>query len=158
MITGAHSIIYSTDPQADRRFFRDVLKLTHVDAGAGWLIFGLPPAELAVHPGEKNDVQELYLLCHDVAAFVAAMKKRRRQCTPGERLKLGSADVPDVTWRREARCLRAATPTPQSRQAKGLIPIDWGRGCSPGQSFVRSTRARASVCAPETSTGTPLYG
>ena len=55
MINGAHTVIYSTDPEADRAFFRDVLELTHVDVGDGWLIFGLPPAEVAVHPSEKND-------------------------------------------------------------------------------------------------------
>ena len=63
MITGVHSIIYSTDPEADRAFLRDVLELTNVDVGDGWLIFGLPPSEIAVHPSEKNDVQELYLMC-----------------------------------------------------------------------------------------------
>ena len=55
MITGAHSIIYSTDAEADRSFPRDVLKFSHVDVGHGWLIFGLPPAELAVHPAENNN-------------------------------------------------------------------------------------------------------
>jgi len=50
MINGAHSIIYSKNPDADRAFFRDVLKLPNVDVGGGWLIFGLPPAEVAVHP------------------------------------------------------------------------------------------------------------
>ena len=50
MITGAHSIIYTTNPEADRAFLRDILQLTNVDAGPGWLIFGLPPAEVAVHP------------------------------------------------------------------------------------------------------------
>ena len=57
MIIGAHSIIYSTDPEADRAFLRDVLNLTNVDAGGGWLIFGLPPAEVAVHPSDRNDKQ-----------------------------------------------------------------------------------------------------
>jgi hypothetical protein len=71
MITGAHSIIYSTDAEADREFLRDVLKLTNVDVGHGWLIFGLPPAEVAVHPSEKNDVHEFYLMCDDVNAFIA---------------------------------------------------------------------------------------
>lgn len=55
MITGAHSIIYSTNAEADRAFLREVLKLPHVDAGEGWLIFGLPPPEVAVHPSPKND-------------------------------------------------------------------------------------------------------
>ena len=74
MITGAHSVIWSTDPEADRAFLRDVLNLPHVDAGHGWLIFGLPPAEVAVHPSEKNGVHELYLLCEDVGAFREAMQ------------------------------------------------------------------------------------
>jgi len=80
MITGAHSIIYSTNPDADRAFFRDVLEFTNVDVGGGWLIFGLPPAEVAVHPGEKNDVHEFYLMCDDVNALVETMTKRGVQC------------------------------------------------------------------------------
>ena len=81
MITGAHSIIYSKEPEADRAFLRDVLQFPHVDVGGGWLIFGLPPAEVAVHPGEENDVHEFYLMCDDVKAFVADMKKRRIVCS-----------------------------------------------------------------------------
>jgi hypothetical protein len=80
MITGAHSIIYSTNPDADRAFFRDVLELTNVDVGGGWLIFGLPPAEVAVHPSDKNDRHELYLMCDDVEAFVSEMKARNIRC------------------------------------------------------------------------------
>jgi len=82
MINGPHTILYSTDPEADRAFLRDVLELPNVDVGDGWLIFGLPPAEVAVHPSEKNDVHELYLMCEDVEAFVAAMKKREVACGP----------------------------------------------------------------------------
>jgi hypothetical protein len=82
MITGAHAIIYSTDPEADRAFLRDVIKLTHVDVGEGWLIFGLPPAEVAVHPSDKNDVHELYLLCDDVEALVSDMQQRHVPCSP----------------------------------------------------------------------------
>ncbi len=76
MITGAHAIIYSKNPDADRAFLRDVLKLTNVDVGGGWLIFGLPPAEVAVHPSDKNDVHELYLMCDDVEVFVMEMNKQ----------------------------------------------------------------------------------
>ena len=82
MITGAHSIIYSKDAEADRVFLRDVLKLTNVDVGGGWLIFGLPPAEVAVHPADANDVHEFYLMCDDVEALVAEMKKRDVACGP----------------------------------------------------------------------------
>ena len=76
MITGAHAIMFSKDADADRAFFRDVLKLTHVDAGDGWLIFGLPPSEVAVHPADENGAHELYLLCDDIEAFVADMARR----------------------------------------------------------------------------------
>lgn len=82
MIIGAHSIIYSTSPDADRAFLRDVLKLTHVDVGDGWLIFGLPPSEVAVHPSNENDVHEFYLMCDDVDAFIAEMKKHNIACGP----------------------------------------------------------------------------
>lgn len=80
-IVGAHAILSSTKPDADRAFLRDVLGLPHVDAGGGWLIFGLPPSEVAVHPASENDRHELYLLCDDLRAFVAQMKKRRIRCT-----------------------------------------------------------------------------
>ena len=80
MIIGAHSIIYSRKPEADRAFLRDVLGLPHVDVGDGWLIFGLPPSEVGVHPSKKNDVHEFYLMVRDVNAFVAAMKTRRVRC------------------------------------------------------------------------------
>ena len=82
MISGAHTIIYSADADADRAFFRDILGLTHVDVGGGWLIFGLPPAEVAVHPSEKNDEHELYFICDDVEAFVAGMKAKNIACGP----------------------------------------------------------------------------
>ena len=82
MIIGAHSIIYSTSPDADRAFLRDVLELPGVDVGGGWLIFGLPPAELAVHPSDVDGVHEFYLMCDDVDALVSKMKKRAVACDP----------------------------------------------------------------------------
>jgi catechol 2,3-dioxygenase-like lactoylglutathione lyase family enzyme len=89
MITGAHAILYSTDPEADRAFLRDVLGLTGVDAGGGWLIFGLPPAEVAVHPAETSGQQELYLICDDVEAFVADVRGRGIACGPIEEQRWG---------------------------------------------------------------------
>jgi catechol 2,3-dioxygenase-like lactoylglutathione lyase family enzyme len=80
MISGAHVIVYSTDAEADRAFFRDVLRFPSVDAGEGWLIFALPASEVAVHPAEENGAHALYLLCDDVKAFVAEMKTRGVQC------------------------------------------------------------------------------
>src|ERR1700745_1687679 len=79
-ITGAHAIVHSVAPEPDRAFLRDVLKLPHVDVGGGWLIFGLPPAEVAVHPSEESQPHELYLMCDDIETFIAAMKRQRIAC------------------------------------------------------------------------------
>ena len=80
MIIGTHSVLYSRKPEADRAFLRDVLGLPHVDAGEGWLIFALPPGEVAVHPARRSGPQELYLLCSDVTAFARAIRRRRIRC------------------------------------------------------------------------------
>ena len=82
MLIGAHSIIYSIAPEADRAFLGDVLRLPNVDVGEGWLIFGLPPAEVAVHPSNENDGHEFYLMCDDIDAFVEEMKTHNIASTP----------------------------------------------------------------------------
>ncbi len=89
MITGAHSIIYSTDAEADRTFLRDVLGFPHVDVGGGWLIFGLPPAEVAIHPSDNNDVHELYLMCEDIEALIALMTDHNIDCSPAHEERWG---------------------------------------------------------------------
>lgn len=76
MITGAHAVLFTTDADADRGFLRDVLEFPSVDAGGGWLIFGLPPAELAAHPADENGRHELYLMCDDINATVAELSAR----------------------------------------------------------------------------------
>ena len=81
MINGAHAIIYSADAEADRAFLRDVLQLTNVDVGDGWLVFGLPHSEGAVHPSESNNKHELYFLCEDINSFVAEMRSHGLQCS-----------------------------------------------------------------------------
>jgi catechol 2,3-dioxygenase-like lactoylglutathione lyase family enzyme len=80
MISGAHVVLYSADAEADRAFFRDVLKYPFVDAGHDWLIFALPPAELAVHPAGSAGGHELFLMCDDVEAFVREMAERGVVC------------------------------------------------------------------------------
>lgn len=77
MISGAHAIVYSSDPEADRAFFKDGLGLASVDAGGGWLIFALPPSELAVHPAETgNPGHEIYLLCEDIDRIATDLESR----------------------------------------------------------------------------------
>jgi hypothetical protein len=89
MIIGAHSILYSKQPEADRAFLRDVLGFPHVDVGGGWLIFGLPPSEVAVHPADAGGRHELYLMCDDVEAFVREMAARDVACGPVTDLRWG---------------------------------------------------------------------
>ena len=76
MIIGAHTIIFSEDVESARAFLRDTLGLDCVDAGGGWLIFALPPAEVAAHPTEHDPHHELYLMCDDIHATVQDLKAR----------------------------------------------------------------------------------
>jgi catechol 2,3-dioxygenase-like lactoylglutathione lyase family enzyme len=76
MITGAHAVIFTKDAEGLRAFLRDVLEFPSVDAGHGWLIFALPPAELAAHPTDEDGHHELYLMCDDVHATVAELKEK----------------------------------------------------------------------------------
>jgi hypothetical protein len=89
MITGAHILLFSADADADRAFLRDVLEFRAVDAGHGWLIFALPPTEVAVHPadveaavGGSECEASLYLMCADVRAFMTSMAARDVVCAP----------------------------------------------------------------------------
>ena len=79
MISGAHVIVYSKDAAADRAFFRDVLGLASVDAGHGWLLFALPPAEAAFHPAEENDRHQLYFMCDDLNAEMRSLAAKKRR-------------------------------------------------------------------------------
>ncbi len=80
MISGCHVIIYSRDAEADRLFLRDVLQWPSVDAGEGWLIFTMPPGEVAVHPAETNDRHELYLMCDDLRGTVESLRLKDVAC------------------------------------------------------------------------------
>jgi catechol 2,3-dioxygenase-like lactoylglutathione lyase family enzyme len=88
MIIGAHTVISTSNPNADRAFFRDVPKLRGVDAGGGFMIFGLPPAEVSLHEPGEHGAHELFLLCDDVQSFLGEMRKRNVAC----------ADVKDEGW------------------------------------------------------------
>ena len=91
MILGAHILFYSTDPEADRCFFRDVLGFRSVDVGDGWLIFAMPPAEAAIHPSDDEFSQShagqrllgavLYLMCDDLNASMAELRAKNVRCT-----------------------------------------------------------------------------
>jgi catechol 2,3-dioxygenase-like lactoylglutathione lyase family enzyme len=90
MIFGAHVVIYSENAEADRDFLRDILGLKSVDAGHGWLIFALPPAEAAVHPAEDNNLHELYFMCDDLNAEIAALARKGVRCSQIQQARWGS--------------------------------------------------------------------
>jgi catechol 2,3-dioxygenase-like lactoylglutathione lyase family enzyme len=94
MIFGSHVVVYSKDATADRAFFRDILGFASVDAGHGWLIFALPPAEAAFHPdegpNEETDRHELYFMCDDLNAEIFALKKRGAACSEIQEARWGS--------------------------------------------------------------------
>ena len=88
-IIGAHAIIYSRSAEADRGFLRDVVGFPFVDVGHGWLIFGLPPAEVAVHPADDDASHELYLMVDDINSFISSMAARGVACSPARDLRWG---------------------------------------------------------------------
>jgi catechol 2,3-dioxygenase-like lactoylglutathione lyase family enzyme len=90
MIFGAHVVIHSKDAAADRAFLRDVLGFASVDAGHGWLIFALPPAEVAVHPTESHNRHEFYLMCNDLQAEISALAGKGIQCSKVQEARWGS--------------------------------------------------------------------
>jgi hypothetical protein len=99
MFTGAHLLLYSTDPDADRAFVRDVLQFRSIDVGQGWLIFKLPPSEMALHPTNGDFVQRhagheilgavLYLMCDDLTATLAALDARHVKHTEVQQVPWG---------------------------------------------------------------------
>ena len=102
MITGTHVLFYSENPEADRKFFREVLQFKSVDAGGGWLIFALPPAEAGIHPMEKGESRNqvhggrsllgavIYLMCDDLAGEIKRLAAKKVECSPVERADWGS--------------------------------------------------------------------
>ncbi len=90
MIFGAHVIVYSQNAEADRAFLQDALGWPRVDAGNGWLIFALPPAEIAFHPAAENNRHELYFMCDDLNAEIAALREKGIRCSEIEEQRWGS--------------------------------------------------------------------
>ena len=97
MINGAHVVIYTRNPEADRAFFRDVLKFPSIDAGHGWLIFIMPQTEAAFHDSEENNQHEFFLICDDITATLNDLKTKK-------------AEVSDVTEQRWGKLATFALP------------------------------------------------
>jgi len=113
LISGAHIVLYSKDPKADRAFFRDVLRFPCLDAGHGWLIFAMPPLEAAFHDSEKNDQHELFLMCDNLAATLRDLKSKQ-------------VKVPDVSEQRWGKTATLALPVTLS--CSDILPSGVLRG------------------------------
>ena len=88
MINGTHMVIFSKNAEADKKFLKDVLELPNVDVGDNWLIFGLPPSEVAVHPTESEEKHEIYLMCDDILEFKKELAEENISCS----------DIDDQGW------------------------------------------------------------
>ena len=117
MITGVHALIFTRDAEAARAFFRDVLELPSVDAGGGWLIFALPPAELGIHPTDGEGRHELTLMCDDIHATVEDLKTKGVEFTR----PISDEGFGLVTWLKipggELALYEARHPTPLQPRA-----------------------------------------
>ena len=114
MINGAHVIIYSKDAEADRAFFKNVLKFPFVDVNHGWLIFKLPDSEVAVHPSDENDLHEFYLMTDDLDAEMTRLKKAGVACEPPAMQPWGNL----TRTRGRSRPRRPAAPALLSRAVR----------------------------------------
>jgi catechol 2,3-dioxygenase-like lactoylglutathione lyase family enzyme len=114
MIFGAHVVVYSQDAAADRAFFRDVFGFDSVDAGEGWLIFALPPAEAAVHPTGENTGHELFFMCDDLEAEMAALGQRGVRCAEVQEARWGSVTKVGLPGGGEVGLYQPKHPSPVS--------------------------------------------
>jgi len=153
MIIGAHIMLQSRNPSADKAFFGGVLNLPSVDAGGGFLIFGVPPAEVAIHDSEKNYVHQLYLMCDDAARFVGEMQRIGIACsTPSEQrwgtlfeITLPGGGKLGVYEPHHARPTGAPAPTPRAAKAKRRAPAKRPARAKRKAAVPRKAKAKAKA-------------
>ena len=114
MISGAHVILFTPAAEATREFLRDALGFSAVDAGGGWLIFGLPPAEVAVHPAEHPS-HELYLMCDDLAAAMARLSGAGATFEPVREERWGRVTVMTIPGGAQLSIYQPSHPRPTDR-------------------------------------------
>jgi hypothetical protein len=117
MIIGAHVMLQSRNPSADKAFFGGVLNLPSVDAGGGFLIFGVPPAEVAIHDSDRNDVHQLYLMCEDAGRFVKEMQRLGIACTEPAQQRWGT--LFEITLPRRSENLRRRAKRSRRERRRG---------------------------------------
>lgn len=117
MIYGAHIIIFSQDADADRVFMRDILGFSSIDVGGGWLVFALPPAELAVHPDEVNGRHELFLMTDDLDSEMASLKERGVECSDVEVARWGTVTRIRLPGGGDVALYQSSLPTAFARES-----------------------------------------
>lgn len=127
MIFGAHVIVYSKDATADRAFFRDVLGFASVDAGRGWLIFALPPAEAAVHPADENQGHQLYFMCNDLKSAISALGEKGVRCSAAQEARWGSIVKIRLPGGAEVGLYQPKHPTAFAITSNDQLPPDENR-------------------------------
>ncbi len=149
MITGAHAIIYSRNAEADRGFLRDILKFPHVDAGHGWLIFGLPPAEVAVHPSDGDEGHELFLMCDDIGTVTLSLQEHGIECSALHQERWGILTHVSLPGGGKLGIYQPSHPRPgkgavRAKAAAARGKAAAGRGKAAASRVRRSKRRRAS--------------
>ncbi|MFL6428005.1 MAG: VOC family protein [Acidobacteriaceae bacterium] len=150
MISGAHIVVYSKDAEADRAFFRDVLGFRSVDAGRGWVIFALPPAEAAFHPAEENAGHEFYLMCDDLNAEMSSLGKKNVQFTPVEEARWGSITRIQLPGGSDVGLYQPKHPNrfrPEVTALKGFATAVYHSLTRPSDLSYPETLAQSCVCA-----------
>ena len=132
MIFGAHVILYSNDASADRAFFRDVLGFSYVDAGHDWLIFALPPAEVAVHPADESVDHELYFMCKDLNAEIAILVEKGIRCSKVEDARWGTVTRIRLPGGSEVGLYQPKHPSPLVSTSDGVAAVTTRKGSQPG--------------------------
>ena len=138
MINGAHVVIYTKNPEADRAFFSEVLKLPSVDAGHGWLIFALPPAEAAFHDlgkeglepddARQNSHHELYLMCNDLAATLRDLKSKNVAVSPVNEQRWGNRATLTLPSGSKLGIYQPKHPRPKQGSTVGRTRMSGPRG------------------------------
>jgi len=130
LLVGVHTVLFSTHAEADSAFLRDALGLPHLDAGGGWLIFGLPPGELAVHPADSDPRHELFFMCANVEQFVGSMRQRGIQCSA----------VRAERWGRLTHISLPSGPPPATTCAPKAGAQSWRPKLAPEEPRTRATK------------------
>lgn len=144
MIIGAHIMLQSTNDHADMGFLTDVLKLQSINAGGGYMIFGIPPAELSIHGSDTNDVHKLYLMCEDIAAFTSDMTRHGIAFSTPARQSWGTVTEITLPGGGKLGVYQPRHPRPESA---GTKPAAKKKAARPAEKAVKKAAKKSAKAA-----------